>query len=392
MSGCGTVLPDALVRSLIGAADCQATALAHDGWQGLAGSGMFAALLTALLTLAVAREGYRLLAGGGAVVPAEAVALLLRFGIVIALATSWPAYERLVARVAMDGPGEIAGAIFPAAGIDNAGLSTRLANAHASIRTTPPPPDVTPAAGKGTAPSGEAPQPDGLPGSARSTAAGMLLVTGAGPWIAARFVLALLLAIGPLAIVASLFEVSVGVTIGWLRALAGAALATLVIPLSLSIELQMLVGPVTAAARAGTPDIPGVAAILWIFALVNLALIVATQRVAGGLTIAQRWRHLVLPGGGDARETAGRHDAAMVAAPFVHLPAPAPAAPSRALAIARAAEARAIGVGGRGGQASPSASRAGAPPPPARAPRLADGAQRAAGRRTLSGKRLELGS
>ncbi|MGJ3628486.1 type IV secretion system protein [Sphingomonas sp. MMS24-JH45] len=56
----------------------------------------------------------------------------------------------------------------------------------------------------------------------------MLVVTGAGPWIAARLVLALLLAIGPLAIVAALFEMSIGFTIGWFRALVGAALATLV--------------------------------------------------------------------------------------------------------------------------------------------------------------------
>mgnify|MGYP001062669127 CR=1 FL=1 len=137
MSGCGTANPDALVRSLVGVADCQAAALGSDGWHALATSGLFAALLTGLLTLAVARQGYRLLAGGGTIAPADWVALIVRMGVVIALCTSWAAYDRLVYRVAMDGPAEIARVIFPSVGIETDALATRLQNAHDAIATPP---------------------------------------------------------------------------------------------------------------------------------------------------------------------------------------------------------------------------------------------------------------
>ncbi len=402
-SACGTADPEALVRSLIGVAECQAAALGNDGWHALATSGLFAAVLTGLLTLAVARQGYRLLGSGsgGGVAAVDWLALALRFGIVIALCTSWIAYDRLVYRVAMDGPAEIAGVIFPSAGIQTGALAARLQNAHDAIATPPLPDETAPlAAGQTPAPPSEAivspgaaPAGAGLPGTDRRSAATLLVVMGAGPWIAARFAMALLLAIGPFAIVATLFDVSAGLCIGWLRALVGTALASLVIPLALALELQMLEGPVQAATRAGAIDIPGLGAIVWSFALVMAMLVFVAQRLAGGLRLP---RSVLTPTQGDMAAPASPAAATIASGSTPRtttIASSVPVAPSRATAIAQAAEARVLAAAGN---RSTHLRTIGSPPalaatgPSQRGLDLLDSARRTtAGRRTLSAKRLE---
>lgn len=292
MSGsCGTINPGAWVQSLIGATGCQADLLGSGGWQGLSGSTLFNVVLTGALTLAVARLGYRLMSGS--VIPADIVVLLLHIGVVIALATSWMAYDRLIYRVAMEGPAEIAGELFPAAGIDAAKLSVRLQNAYDTI--APPRTNDMAAAGTAADPAGAAgstanvaeaaPAPESLAMAERRSAADVMVITGAGSWMAARLALALLLALGPLAFAASLFPASAGLFIGWLRAIVGTALAGLAIPIAISFELQMLEGPVRAALRSGATEITGLNAIVWSFALVIVGLLLAVQRIAGGLSM-----------------------------------------------------------------------------------------------------------
>jgi type IV secretion system protein VirB6 len=287
MSGqCGSAIPEELVRSLISVMDCQSSLLGTDGWRGLAGSGTFSAVLTGFLTLAVVRLGYRLMAG--AATPPEIVRLVLQIGFVIALSTNWQSYNRLVYRAATQGPSEIAASLFPAAGIEASGITQRLQNAYDAIRT-PPRADANgdrvvaaygPAVGQ-VPPQFETPPLEAS--SARLAAADLLVVIGAGSWIAARLVLAVMLAIGPFAIVASLLRSTSGLFTGWLRTLMGAALATLVVPLSLSLELQVLEEPVREALQKDTVEIAGLNVIVWSFTIVTLALVAASQRLAGGL-------------------------------------------------------------------------------------------------------------
>lgn len=397
-TGCGSADPRALVLSLIQVADCQAASLGSDGWHALSGSTLFATLLTGLLTIAVAWHGYRLLGGGAGMLPRDALALLVRIGVVIALATSWQAYDRLVYRVATQGPAELAGAIFPSAGIDTDHLADRLQNAYDAIHVAPPDDaqvggQNAPSNGNAELKAAKAASAQGPSDAGRDTAATVLLVVGAGTWIATRVVLALLLAIGPIAIAAILFEATAGFAIGWLRALIGSALASLVVPLALALELQMLDGPVRAAAQAGKDEIVGLTPIVWIFALVMLALVVAVQRVAGGIRLP-RLRTIVTTGAGEVHAQglavaapAQAHASMQTIAP------PVPVAPSRALAIARAAEARA-GAGGAAGRGG----AAGAPGTPGtsasisrRGTQLADHTRRSStGRRTPSAKRWNI--
>lgn len=399
--GCGGVTGDGFVTGMIAVADCQARALGGDGGHGLATSGLFTALLTGLLTLAVARLGYRLLFARDGIAPHELVALVVRFGVVIALSTGWQAYDRLVYRVAMDGPGEIAGIVLSSAGIDTTRLAPRLQNAYDAIVTPPDPqPAQTPVQGAG---AGNERSPEAmsatpatlgggeLPGTGRRGAADLMVIAGAGSWIAARLALALLLAIGPLAIATTLFEASAGLCVGWLRALIGTALAGLVIPFAIALELQVLEGPIRAAARAGSMQIQGLGAIVWSFVLVIAALVLAVQRLAGGLRLP-RWAGIAAPRPVVEATTPARAEAAVAAPappPVRTMPPPAPVAPSRALAIAQAAERRVPGGPNSAGQAGAASPRLAAANP-GRTTTIIDGARRTtAGRRTLSAPRLE---
>ena len=347
---CGTINPDAWVQSLIGVTDCQAGLLGAGGWQGLSGSTLFNVLLTGLLTLAIARLGYRLM--GGQVVPDDIVILLLHMGVVIALATSWQAYDRLIYRVAMDGPAEIAGELFPGAGIDAGNLPARLQNAYDTI--APPPekavaspttagdPNAVQPGGTNVAES--ATVPESLAMEERRAAAGVMVVSGAGSWMAARLALALLLALGPFAFAASLFPASAGLFIGWLRAVIGAAMAGLAIPIAISIELQMLEGPVRAALRAGETEIAGLTAIIWSFTLVILGLLFAMHRLAGGLSVplplARPGQHNLAEARSGNAVTAPASLSSTHSQSHRNAQTAMPTAPSRTMGIVRAVESR----------------------------------------------------
>lgn len=347
---CGTIDPDAWVQSLIGVTDCQAGLLGAGGWQGLSGSTLFNILLSGLLTLAIARLGYRFMAGQ--VVPDDIVILLVHIGVVIALATSWQAYDRLIYRVAMDGPAEIAGELFPGAGIDAGNLPARLQNAYDTIAPPPEKAVASPTAAadpNGAQPGGmnaaeNATVPESLAMQERRAAAGVMVVSGAGSWMAARLALALLLALGPFAFAASLFPASAGLFIGWLRAVIGTAMAGLAIPIAISIELQMLEGPVRGALRAGETEIAGLNTIIWSFTLVILGLLYAMHRLAGGLSVPLPLARTVQQNQAETQSGNAVTGPASISASHSQshqrTQTAMPTAPSRSLGIVRAVEAR----------------------------------------------------
>ena len=96
--------------------DCQARALGENGFQAVAGGAMGTALLTGLITVFIALIGYRLLLGHMPDVR-DGVGWAVHLGIVLALVTSWPAFQALVYRVAVDAPPSIAAVLLPASGL-----------------------------------------------------------------------------------------------------------------------------------------------------------------------------------------------------------------------------------------------------------------------------------
>jgi type IV secretion system protein VirB6 len=214
--------------------------------------------LSGLLTIYVALIGYRLLLGGQ-ITLREGVWSALRLGFVLALATQWAAYQPLVYDVITAGPADLAARVLAPGGLGGNApgqLIERVQAVHAALGELIPPaaPDTPPVAPLviagtiATAPAATAsPTPAAPPpalsveGRAALVSADHLLVgTTLAGTLSVRVVTALLLALGPLFIGCMLFDATRGLFVGWVRILAGAALAGVAAALVIALELAVI--------------------------------------------------------------------------------------------------------------------------------------------------------
>ncbi|WP_374524019.1 type IV secretion system protein [Sphingopyxis sp.] len=303
---CPGLSSDNFLSAVLNAVDCQAQAIGSGGYQALAAPGSSLSLtLTGLLTLFVAFYGYRMLLGEGPSVR-DGVLALAKIGIVLALATSWPAFRTLIYDVVFRAPAQLASEIGRPAHLPGAGggLVGRLVYADQSLIAL---------GYLGTGEAGEPPRAGAAPlqpGLAPLTpaplsefnelmfgGARMMFLTGSitsltAPWLIAG----LLLALGPFFIAFLLFEGTRGVFEGWLRVLGGAALGALGASIVLGVELAMIepwLGQLIATRLAGYPT-PGVAvelfAVTLIFALTLGAVLYGVGWVAYGFRLPETWR------------------------------------------------------------------------------------------------------
>ncbi|MFN3591107.1 MAG: type IV secretion system protein [Thermaurantiacus sp.] len=282
-----------LVSGILDFVDCQAQAIGMGGHQALAAPGSgFAIALNILLVLFIALFGYRLLLGERLQLR-DGVLAAIKVGIVFTLAFSWPAYQTLVYDVVFRAPAEIAAAIGRPAGIpgSDGGLVARLDGADRSfvalnalgIGAGLPAPVSTWQAG---APPRQPPstfEPFAL-GGARV----FYLLGALGGFAVVRLTAGLLLAIGPLFVAFLLFDSTRGLFAGWLRVLAGAALAAVGAALVLGVQLALLEPRLAELLtwRSAGYAIPGAAvelfAVSLAFALATLAALMASWRVTSG--------------------------------------------------------------------------------------------------------------
>ena len=223
--------------------DCQGQSIGAYGYGALADptSGVVLAL-TSLLTLFIALFGIRLLLGGS-IGARDVVSDVIRIGIVLTLATSWPAWRVIGYDLVTRGPGEIASMMASASGLPaSASLVTRLQNiddgliAMTTFGTGRLTGDVVGGSDRG----------DSFRGIAIGDETGLgwgrvLYLTGViGPYAIIRLGAGIMLALAPLMAGLLLFGQTTGLFLGWLRGLAFVFLGSLTISLIEGVELATL--------------------------------------------------------------------------------------------------------------------------------------------------------
>lgn len=222
--------------------DCQAQTLGSFGFQALASPGSPAAItLTALLTLFIAIYGIRLLFGPTDE-PRDLVGAVLKVGIVLTLAASWPAFRTLAYDTVLKGPGELAAAIMPSTlPSAQAGLAARLQGIDSGIAAL-----TAAGTGRQTGEVIDEGAASGFRPIALEDEAGLgwsrplFLAATIGPLAALRIAGGLLLALAPLVAGLLLFDLTRGLFAGWLRGLALVALGSLGLAVLYSVQVAVM--------------------------------------------------------------------------------------------------------------------------------------------------------
>jgi type IV secretion system protein VirB6 len=261
--------------------DCQARALGENGFQALAGGPLGMSLLSGLITIFIALIGYRLILGETPNLR-DGIGWTLRLGFVLALVTSWPAFQTLVYRVAVDGPSEVAAIVLPASGLPVDGLDGRVQQAYDTIRLgsayqlaqnpvavpVPTNPDAQPQIQV-------IPQPFQFQPPMPQTASLFVLST-TGFIGAFRIAIGFLLAVAPLAILCLLFDATLGIFAGWVRALTGMVFAGLAALIVTALDLMVVeteLAHLQAMRASGLPQVidpQGLTTIVIVFAVIML--------------------------------------------------------------------------------------------------------------------------
>lgn len=290
---CAGPAPAGFVGAMTSYVDCQAQTLGSGAWSALAAPGSsLAVVLTGLLTLFIAIIGFNLLLGRTMSVR-EGTLAFVKIGAVFALATSWPAYRTLVYDVVTTGPGQLVAEIGPRAGVIGADgtLVERLDLADRALAqlavlgagVAPPSPDA------------QVPPPPfgGFDAFALGGSRIVFLITAIASLAAVRIVTGLMLALGPFFIAFLLFDGTRALFEGWVRVLAGAALAAVGVGIALGLELALLepwLSGVLARRMAGEA-LPTVATELFVitalFSILLLAALLSCAWVARAFRLPQ---------------------------------------------------------------------------------------------------------
>lgn len=258
---------DGFAARLLADTDCQALGMVERGYAALSQPGSTVSIaLTSLLVIAVAFFGYRLLLGR-AMLLADAMALTVKIGVVLLIATSWEAWSTLAYQGLARAPSQIASEML--VGI---GAPPPIESLERSLD------NLTQASVGYRQRAGIASPLVGGPAAAAAVlniSAILLTLSTVGILVAARVVLAILLAIAPAMAGFILFDATRGMAQGWLGMMAAAAIAPLFVLLAAAIEFAILtpiIARLLAEQAAGTFEnasvMPiGLVAIVFVIAL-----------------------------------------------------------------------------------------------------------------------------
>lgn len=285
MNRCAAMVDDGVIRGVLATVECQTRVYAESGYQALtSGSPVFQGVLTAILTIYVALIGFRMLFAQGATRISDAPGIALKIGIILALVTSWSAFQTLVFDVADRAPEEIA-AIVSAPLAEGSSLAARpvdgLQAAYDEFSNTGA------AYGKLAGPDAKGySSPQAAAAEATAGASGLLFLSSAGVISAATLAIGVLTAVGPIFIVLALIPATRGLFVGWVRAMAAAAMTPLVAWLLIVLMLSVIepwVETLTAqrvANRLDSQTAMSAAALVFVFAAGQAALVVGAWIMA----------------------------------------------------------------------------------------------------------------
>lgn len=282
-SFCNAPDADALAVELLAVADCHAFGLVERGYAALAApQGPVSVGLNGLLVVAVAFFGYRLLLGRGLVI-SEAVALTIKIGIVLMIASSWGTWQIIAYDTFARAPTRIAAEL-----LGSIGAKDPIAQLQIAL-------DQLEAASTGyRSRAGIASPLVGGPAASAMTLTLASLILGqsiAGILVAARIILAILLAIAPVMAGFILFDTTRGTVAGWLAAMASAALAPLFVLTIAAIEFAILMPLIAqnlaeqSQGRFEPESVTPIGIVVLVFALTMLASLFIAMRIAGGIRL-----------------------------------------------------------------------------------------------------------
>ena len=318
------------VSTVLAHLDCQAQHIGAYGYGALADPGSSVSIaLTGLLVLFVAINALRLVLGYS-MSQGDLVGAFIKLGIVLTLATSWPAWRVVGYDVILDGPAEIARAIAGGSDIPggNADVNDRLQSVDEALVS------VT-AYGTGRLPGSDLrdefrgfPLPDD---SGFGWGRVFFLLSVIAPFAIVRLSAGLLLALAPLIAGALLFDRASVFFFGWVRGLVFAFFGSLSVTLFQGVQLAILepwIQSVASLRTSGTftPSVPTeltVLALVFAVAQAGALLLIARLTFLPHLQVASAWRERVGPA------TMGRREQDR---PEVFVAGESP--PSRAQAIA----------------------------------------------------------
>ena len=267
-----------LVRELLGNVDCNVRAVSEFGYHAVSGpNSQLAFVLTAMMTIYVAIFGVRLLLGLAPLRVGDLTVTGIKLGVVLALATSWPTYQQVVFDTLFRGPEQLAasmlGAMQPAdstlRGNPFEGLQIVYdqLQASAAFFARLIPPGISPLAGG-----------NAFAALSLNLAAILTMLTTLGVILAAKIVLGLLLALGPVFIALLLFDGTRGIFEGWLRAALSFAFVPLFATLALVVHLTLIEPYLLALVRMTATNKPDLAAATGVLVL---SLVAASVSLAG---------------------------------------------------------------------------------------------------------------
>lgn len=308
MSGCEDFTANATagVAPALRAVDCLANETTANAFARLfgggSGGGALLPALTILLTLYIAFFAISLLTGRSRIGVSALTPRMMTLGLVLTFVTSWVAYQSVVWNLAVGAPDQIAGVLTGSSGSATQLFADRIDILFAAVT------EASQAAGSGQAgAAAQAASGTFTPDNLVWLAAVMLMLGTVGVLVTARIALAVLLAIGPVFVVMSLFNGTRGLFAGWLRGVVMTSVAPLFAVLGGGFMLELAV-PVVTGLR-GAEGIDGRAAMaLFLVAAVHVALMIMVMRVIG--TIVGAWSVFGLAGSGENSQGAGASAAA----------------------------------------------------------------------------------